>query len=400
MEIEETSQRIGRFTANSERVTRALLGTKLRLLPQVQEITVGSKARLICDRSHEFERSVASILKWKSGMCPLCRSAETEVRNLAKKLPDPNRLGWIPADIVLGRGTKPRDLRGMVFGQLRVERVVGKHRSGSLLWDCVCTCGNRVTKKSSTLTVGKSTSCGCVRRSVKSYATVAPNKGKTYTIKADDEHFGSRKAWANAVKKKKGDRCEVCGWSYSSCDVHHIVERNQGGKNTIENALVLCPNHHRTAHSQGVEVLVKIKTARESYLSKQDGDSKSSRTILAYCEYTLLLLDYENDNLLFRSLWISIIKALEVVGNRLLATVGMHNDLVERVKQIASWSQMLNESFEFPYSENDEELSFEETAGAISKDLLRMVLIGDGEAADCRDYLHDSIRAYRAGLGI
>jgi len=46
--------------------------------------------------------------------------------------------------------------------------------------------------------------------------------------------------------------CEVCGWycgGLSVLDAHHIVSRQAGGSNSVENLVVLCPNHHRLAHA-------------------------------------------------------------------------------------------------------------------------------------------------------
>lgn len=56
-------------------------------------------------------------------------------------------------------------------------------------------------------------------------------------------------AWAKAVKQFFGTSCMICGWDKASCDTHHIQEKSQGGVNTLENAIVLCPNHHTEAHS-------------------------------------------------------------------------------------------------------------------------------------------------------
>ena len=42
-------------------------------------------------------------------------------------------------------------------------------------------------------------------------------------------------------------RCMVCGWDIA-VEVHHVLERRNGGRNEPENLAVLCPNHHRMAH--------------------------------------------------------------------------------------------------------------------------------------------------------
>lgn len=41
------------------------------------------------------------------------------------------------------------------------------------------------------------------------------------------------------------DRCAICGWDEALNDVAHIEARKHGGADTIENIVMLCPNHHR-----------------------------------------------------------------------------------------------------------------------------------------------------------
>lgn len=50
--------------------------------------------------------------------------------------------------------------------------------------------------------------------------------------------------------KENTDRCERCGWNLSSCDIHHIIPKSDGGTNNRSNLIVLCPNCHRLAHQR------------------------------------------------------------------------------------------------------------------------------------------------------
>lgn len=54
--------------------------------------------------------------------------------------------------------------------------------------------------------------------------------------------------WTKACKQYYGDHCTECGWDETTCDVHHVIPRSKGGKNTIENAIMLCPNCHAKRH--------------------------------------------------------------------------------------------------------------------------------------------------------
>jgi len=146
-----------------------------------------------------------------------------------------------------------RNLAGVRFGKLVALTVVGKHKSNSLLWECVCDCGKTTVRTSSSLTKREGTaSCGCYlsehkRRHYQNNLTW--NEGKTYTVKPDNYIFATKSAWGDAVRRIKGQSCEVCGWAKARCDVHHIISRANGGTNIVSNGRVLCPNCHREAHN-------------------------------------------------------------------------------------------------------------------------------------------------------
>jgi 5-methylcytosine-specific restriction endonuclease McrA len=80
----------------------------------------------------------------------------------------------------------------------------------------------------------------------------------------DFEHK-SRDMWSISIRRYYGDKCQVCGWNEDSCDVHHIVAKSKSGKNTLDNAVVLCPNCHRLANRGRIseEKLKEYKTLWE-----------------------------------------------------------------------------------------------------------------------------------------
>lgn len=145
-----------------------------------------------------------------------------------------------------------RDITNERFGRLVALRVVGKALSKSLLWQCKCDCGALITRTSASLRKSKGiSSCGCYLKEVSKERLRQErpwNTGSTYQIKSDYDVFVSRKAWAEAARKKFGNRCSRCGWDKAMCDVHHIVQRKHGGRNTMRNAEVICPNCHRIHH--------------------------------------------------------------------------------------------------------------------------------------------------------
>jgi predicted HNH restriction endonuclease len=59
--------------------------------------------------------------------------------------------------------------------------------------------------------------------------------------------------------------CEVCGWKIDKVlgtngdglEIHHIIPVSKGGKDTMDNTIVLCPNHHKIIHSICGDEIVK-----------------------------------------------------------------------------------------------------------------------------------------------
>jgi hypothetical protein len=145
-----------------------------------------------------------------------------------------------------------RDLHGYRSGSLVAIKPVGKQTDGHFLWQCHCDCGQETVVQSNNLTrPGGTKSCGCsqfaaARDRISRFGIW--NKGLTYPINGGQRIYKTKHSWAKAVFRAKGRACERCGWDKGRCDVHHIVHRSQGGKNSIPNGMVLCPNCHRLEH--------------------------------------------------------------------------------------------------------------------------------------------------------
>lgn len=58
---------------------------------------------------------------------------------------------------------KFRDLSGNQYGKLKVICKTDKRSSGSVVWECLCVCGNTVNVKSASLCQGLTKSCGCFK---------------------------------------------------------------------------------------------------------------------------------------------------------------------------------------------------------------------------------------------
>jgi len=56
----------------------------------------------------------------------------------------------------------PKDLKGKKFGRLLALEDVGR-ANRQVLWECQCSCGNKTIVRSSSLLLGITKSCGCLR---------------------------------------------------------------------------------------------------------------------------------------------------------------------------------------------------------------------------------------------
>lgn len=60
---------------------------------------------------------------------------------------------------------KKKDLLGKVFGKLTVIEYMGPdEKNNTFLWRCKCECGGETITRTSSLTSGKTKSCGCLRK--------------------------------------------------------------------------------------------------------------------------------------------------------------------------------------------------------------------------------------------
>ena len=57
--------------------------------------------------------------------------------------------------------------------------------------------------------------------------------------------FKSTSQFRRFVRSLIPNRCIICGWDEASCDVCHIIPKREGGTDSLDNVVILCPNHHR-----------------------------------------------------------------------------------------------------------------------------------------------------------
>ncbi len=61
------------------------------------------------------------------------------------------------------------------------------------------------------------------------------------------------RAWTQAIRDRDSDTCQKCGkkrkFQGRQFDSHHIIPLKEGGRNTLENGMLLCPQCHKHKHS-------------------------------------------------------------------------------------------------------------------------------------------------------
>ena len=69
------------------------------------------------------------------------------------------------------------------------------------------------------------------------------------------------------------NKCSICGWNESTCDIHHIIPKSKGGSNDDSNLIIVCPNCHRIIHSNKIydESFLNTINVAKLYPNWKDG---------------------------------------------------------------------------------------------------------------------------------
>lgn len=75
-------------------------------------------------------------------------------------------------------------------------------------------------------------------------------RGINYKIGQPNSNFANGKVRKRELIRLRGPKCEICGFDdvVEILQVHHIIERCNGGSNEFTNLRLLCPNCHCTIH--------------------------------------------------------------------------------------------------------------------------------------------------------
>lgn len=76
------------------------------------------------------------------------------------------------------------------------------------------------------------------------------------------------KRTAVKILKRMGAKCSICGWDESTCDIHHIIPKKNGGTDNMDNLIYICPNCHRICHTTNKYSIEHLKSLAISILYK------------------------------------------------------------------------------------------------------------------------------------
>lgn len=99
-----------------------------------------------------------------------------------------------------GCSTTANDLTGQVFGRLTALAPTEARRNNSVVWRCRCSCGEEALVPSECLVHGKSRSCGCLAKEVQ--AVVGPKnlREESFRAYAEDPDYAARESLVYLVE--------------------------------------------------------------------------------------------------------------------------------------------------------------------------------------------------------
>lgn len=130
-----------------------------------------------------------------------------------KRLNLPRDCGCSKAkNIKLKRKTERQNhLVGKKFGKLIVVASTEKRKNGSIVWDCLCECGNHKMVPTHLLTSNHTQSCGCLIREVQGIDITNQRFGKLVALYPIEEKKSGQSSIIWHCKCDCGNECDVNG---------------------------------------------------------------------------------------------------------------------------------------------------------------------------------------------
>ena len=150
---------------------------------------------------------------------------------------------------------KKKDLSGLRSGRLvAIEATDRRSSNGSVMWRCLCSCGNICYIRSDALISASTKSCGCLQ-----VEAVTGRKGPLSPSwkfdKTDEERLNDRSCseyseWHKAVFERDDYTCQKCGERGGKLRTNHILgyADNKNERTLLSNGITLCKKCHKNYH--------------------------------------------------------------------------------------------------------------------------------------------------------
>ena len=148
-----------------------------------------------------------------------------------------------------------KDLTGQRFGKLIAVKPTNKKTGGSIMWECVCDCGDITHVDTGSLCSGNTRSCGCLHKETVCKDITGQRFGRLVAVKPTDKRDGRNIVWelkcdcgdityVSAGNLRGGDGTKSCGclkfgenhhnYNPNKTDEERLKERYILGKHTAD----------------------------------------------------------------------------------------------------------------------------------------------------------------------
>ena len=152
-------------------------------------------------------------------------------------------------------------------------------------------CGNLITARHSHNVKYCSEKCARKAGTRKSISIIADRANRISKV-AQDVYFLYHSKCA-ICKWQATDKLIKTGGGYQFAygnEIHHITPSSKGGKEDIENLILLCPNHHKQADLGLIDIETLkgyVKTAKELNQQKQEAKNRSADRIASVISFAM-----------------------------------------------------------------------------------------------------------------
>lgn len=85
-------------------------------------------------------------------------------------------------------------------------------------------------------------------------------QNRPHFLKDPDSILDVSKRTISKILKRSNQKCSICGWNESTCDIHHIIPKKYKGDDSTDNLIIVCPNCHRVIHTTNKYSIEFLKT--------------------------------------------------------------------------------------------------------------------------------------------